>query len=351
MNYSLKHAVLLMGTGFVLSSTAWACDLCAIHGAIERKGSEPGTLTLGIAEQFTSYGKIQEGGRYVDNSEHQRMRSSITQVYGTYDLSEDVALQLQLPFISRRFKRFEDGSREVGSEEGIGDISVLARYTPFRIQETDSVFTFQVFGGVKLPTGDSDQLKEEEHRHDDGDGEHHAEEGDVEHSEEVHDHGSKHGGVDHGAESIVRSAIHGHDLALGSGSVDFPVGFQIYAQKDRFFGRGNLQYMIRTEGDHQYEYADDLLWEVGPGYFLALEEHRSLAVALNLSGEYKRKDRVGGEREDDTGIRSVFIGPQLIASGERWSAELGCDIPLDINNTGYQAVADLRVRAAVTYTF
>ena len=54
----------------------------------------------------------------------------------------------------------------------------------------------------------------------------------------------------------------------------------------------------------------------------------------------------------DTGITSVFLGPELVFSlGEKLSAELGFDWPLSVDNTALQIVPDYRVHAALTFHF
>ena len=54
--------------------------------------------------------------------------------------------------------------------------------------------------------------------------------------------------------------IGGHDLALGSGSYDGIVGTGIYGRWKRGFVTASLQYAIRSEGDFQHQYANDLTW-------------------------------------------------------------------------------------------
>jgi len=50
-----------------------------------------------------------------------------------------------------------------------------------------------------------------------------------------------------GSEEGMANAIHGHDLALGSGSWDGIIGGQIYASWRRAFVTAALQYRIRPD--------------------------------------------------------------------------------------------------------
>lgn len=331
----IKSVALAVATTVIcLPSAALSCDLCSIYNAVESAKAVPNTFRIGVAEQFTSFGKVQDGGRYLENEGHQHLESSITQLFGAYDLNEKVSFQLSIPYINRRFRRIEGGEVDTGTEAGIADISLLAKYIPYEYRDGETIFFARFFGGVKLPTGDSDRIAEE--------------------LEEGHTHeadGLKHAGRAHEKEPMIASAIHGHDLALGSGSYDFPVGVNLFAEHGRVFGVAALQYTFRTRGDFDYEYADDLTWSVGPGYFLSLGHDFAIALKANLSGEYKRRDNLKGEIAGDTGIRSTFLGPELVATAGNWSGEISWDIPLNIENTELQAVPDYKLRAAISYRF
>ena len=54
---------------------------------------------------------------------------------------------------------------------------------------------------------------------------------------------------------------------------------------------------------------------------------------------------------EDTGITSVFLGPRLIASAGKISAEIGADLPVSIDNTALQVVPDYRIRAGIAFRF
>ena len=321
----------------------YACDLCSIYNSVESQKPQDNTFRLSIAEQITVFDDVQFQGHHVDNIGNQHLESSTTQLVGSYDFTDRFSLQLNLPYINRRFKRIENGEAQTGTEAGIGDITLLAKIVPFNYKSSGSTVSIQLFGGLKLPTGSSDRLKEE------------LEEEEPDHGSDLEAHSSslisRHGGVNHGDDKIP-SAIHGHDLALGSGSYDFPIGANLFAQLDKFLLLGNLQYVFRTEGDHYYEYANDLTYNITPSYYVALKHNYTIAVGANLSGEYKGKDTGKDGIAGDTGIRSLFLGPQIIfTANDKLSGQLGYDIPLDINNTEFQAVPSYRLRAALTYRF
>ena len=206
------------------------------------------------------------------------------------------------------------------SESGLGDVSLLANFTPVRIEHMHSTFNWSLFGGVKFPTGDSDRLKEE--------------------FNEVEIPGAP------------ESGVHGHDLALGSGSYDGVVGTAFYARYRRGFFNGSISYSIRSEGDFHYRYANDLMWSGGPGVFLILNEDWTASLQFVVSGEDKGLDKFRGAKAEDTGITSVYVGPQFnVTWSDKLSAQLGVDLPVLLDNTALQIVPDYRVRGALTWRF
>ncbi len=309
----------------VVATPAMACDLCSIYSAMQARGEVNKGFTLGVAEQFTHYGALQEDGHQVPNSLNQHLDSSISQLFAGYNFTDRLGLQVNVPLIYRLFQRADDaGGVERGTESGVGDTSLVANFFAYRQATKKFTFAWTVHGGIKFPTGSSDRLKEE--------------------LDELTAPPPPPGAPE--------SGIHGHDLALGSGSVDGIAGTGLFARRHRSFFTANAQYTIRTKGEFDYRYANDLTWWGGPGVFLALNESYSVALQLNVSGESKGRDTFQRAKADDTGVTSVFLGPQIsVTWGERLSAEVGVDLPMSIDNTALQSVPDYRVRAAVNWRF
>ena len=313
-----------------LSTSVHACDLHALHNSKYARKPVAGTFHLGVSQQFTGYDELRERGRKADNPLQQHMESSITQLFGGYDLTDDLSLQVALPYINRRFARAVDGERQKGTEAGIGDMTISAGYVPFKVDSSDLTLIPQFFIGVKLPTGDSDRLKEEQ-------GEHH----------------SKHAGHHHEEEEMVAAAVHGHDLALGSGSTDVPFGFTLYAESGRWLFNGGFQYSIRTGGDHGYQYADDIMFSAAPGYSVVHGNDLKVALSANLTGENKAKDSgPGGEVLSDTALAALYIGPKINADfGRALSATLGVSWPLYFDTSELQVAAKYRLNASANWAF
>ena len=263
---------------------------------------------------------MQEDGHRVPNPTGQRLDSSITQIIAGYSFNDRVSVQLGLPIIHRSFQRPEGFATDHGTETGIGDMTLAGNFIAYRHEKMNFTFSWSVLGGLKFPTGSSRRIAEE--------------------LNEVEVPGAP------------ESGIHGHDLTLGSGSVDGIIGTGIFVRSHRVFFSGNVQYAIRTTGDYDYRFANDLMWNAGPGVYLAMSEKCTVGLQAICSGENKSRDTFRGARAEDTGLTAVYLGPQLsVTYQDRVSAEIGADFPVHIDNTALQIVPDFRLRAAFSVRF
>jgi hypothetical protein len=326
---------------------ARACDLCGCYTPqLEAMPAmEPNLAPLwwngfygATAEQFTHFGTVQVDGREVSNPTAQYEDSSITQLVAGYTINDRFALQLNTPLIYREFKRPEGFAIDRGTESGLGDISLLLKGVAFHYSsgarrefdvsgknpvvvehEPDFTISLVLLSGIKFPTGDSSRLEEEFHEID--------------------------------IPGAPRSGIHGHDLTLGTGSFDGIFGGQISLRYKNFFADESLQFTLRGDGAHQYHFANDLTWDGGPGYYFVRSRATIVGLQFVVSGEHKDVDRFRGKPAEDTGITSIFIGPRVLASHGRWSAEVDVDLPVSVDNTALQVVPDYRLRGAISFHF
>ena len=301
--------------------SAVACDLCAIYSANQAHAELGRGPFAGVAEQYTHFGSVQQDGERVDNPSGQYMDSSISQLFVGYNINRRFGVQFTAPIIYRNYKRPDNaGGIEHGSESGLGDVSLFGNYLAYRLSEMDRTLNWNLIGGVKFPTGSTDRIKEEFA----------------------------------GVENPVGppSGIHGHDLTLGTGSYDGIVGTSAYGRWQKMFVTGNVQYFIRTKGDFDYRFANELIWSFAPGYYIVLDERFTVTFQAVASGEYKGKDKFQGETADDTGLTAVYLGPAVgFTWHENLSADLGADLPVLLHNTSFQSVPDFRIHAGVTWRF
>ena len=315
------HSLLLVAGALLSAGLLDACDLCAVYNAPLAHGVVEQGFHLALAEQVTRYGTLQEDGKKVSNPAHQWMNSSVSQVAAGVHFNDRLGVQFSVPIIHRSFRRAEGGGIDEGTVSGIGDASFGLNYVLARRDSVNWTVAWELRGGVKFPTGDSSRLREE------------AEE-------------------DTPVPGQIETGIHGHDLALGSGSWDAYAGSEIYARYRRWFITGDVQYAIRTEGDFHYQYANDITWGGGPGYHVIYGEAWTLALQARVSGEYKEKDEFDGAKAEDTAITSLFLGPHLSLSWRgQIGAELGVALPVSIDNSALQAVPDWRVYGGFVWRF
>jgi hypothetical protein len=321
MKNAMVRSTLILLVLLLTAGASLACDLCAVYRSLEAKSPSEG-LNIGVFEQYTHFGTLLQDGHRVANPAGQRLDSSITQFIIGYQVNDKFGIQLNTPYINRSFRRpTPTGSSDRGTESGLGDLSLIGHYRAFQHSTEETILVWDLVGGVKFPTGSSNRIKEEL-------------------TESEPDPG------------VPASGIHGHDLALGSGSYDGIVGTALFASWQRLFVSAALQYSIRSRGDFDYRYANDLSWHLKPGGYLWLSHGSTVGLQLVLSGEDKGKDDLAGVSAEDTGMVSVFMGPELSYTWkERLSAELGAEFPLVRDNTALQLVPDYRVKAAVTWHF
>lgn len=303
------------------ASSALACDLCAVYSADSASGHNGGAYA-GVSEQFSRYDQLREDGRKLPDSFDQRLNSSVTQLIAGYGFGELWNLQISAPYIVRDYRRPKQDITDSGSETGFGDVSLTAQYGAYQWRSELVTISWRLLAGIKLPTGDSGRFQEEL------------------------------GAEDKPAAGAPVSGIHGHDLVLGSGSVDAILGTTLSARSGRWLARGEMQYAARNKGDYDYRVGNDLQWNVGAGRYLRLRDGQTVAGLLNISGEYKKFDRVAGVVADDTQARQLSLGAQLLATlDDRWSADTRADFPVQSYGSSVQTASRYRLRLTLIRHF
>ncbi|MBI3783413.1 MAG: hypothetical protein HY270_08420 [Deltaproteobacteria bacterium] len=334
------HASLGLAALILLAVPVFACDICAVYTATELQESRTG-LHLGVAEQFSHFGTLQQSGHAVDNPRGERVDSSITQFLLGYRPLPRLGLQVNLPLIDRDYRRVETKGTVSGSEVGIGDAALSASGLLYDHVDDRHVIRLSGLFGIKLPTGNSHRLKEElEPAGSSGDPS----------IPPIFQNGHRRWEPQH--TTGVRSGVHGHDLVLGSGSADLLVGGQLLATQQRLFLTAAVQYSIRTAGSFGYQFANELSVTGGPGMYVLLAHNYSLAVQAVLTTETKGNDSTANVRASDTAITALYAGPGVHFTWESsLSAELVADLPAIQNNSSLQIVPDYRLRGGWVWRF
>ncbi len=323
-----KFVLGIFFTSLLFATSAWACDPCAIFNAARLDGHEPNSWRVSLGEQYTNFKK---GKSYPENSFRNKelvKGFSNTQFALSYDFSEVLGLQLSIPLISRYVEEIKDYQTSNNWDAGLGDISLIASYSPVHIKKLDWTVLTGVSAGIKLPTGDTGVLEEIS----------------ADPDAQVKAQFLKH--------HPVGSTSGGRALTYGSGSYDYIMGANNLLRYQNFLLLSNIQYTIRTEGDFNYEFDNDLIWAVLPAYYLLLEHDYTVASGLGLSGEHKGKDRLAGSELDGSDISNIYLGPELILSFKgKYSAQIGFDFRVSNKDREADIVPENRVRASLAYRF
>lgn len=319
----------------LLPALAPACELCAIYSADNARGDSSSGFVFTLSEQYIPFDKLQyEGSTYssVPFLEQAFLHSSITHFAPGYNFSPRLAVSLNVPYVHRNFRRTQitplgEFIDEQGAVSGLGDTALVGRWTVFQKNKMDHSFSVNLLAGVKFPTGDTERLEAEV-------------------AEEMR-YQSYFGPV----HSHAFGGIHQHDLSPGSGSFDGVFGVTANSRWRRMFFNVQAQYYLRTEA-LGYEYGDLTIVSGGPGVYALLLDTFTLSVQANAFYENQNSDEVLGKVNNQTGLTSWYVGPQIsLTWGEHFSANAGADLPVRIYNRGIQSVPDFRIHAGVSWKF
>lgn len=313
-------AVILTFLQVLSSAPAWACDPCALYNASRLENRSAGSLNLSLSEQYTNFDKADSLDEE-SAQEQELVKGFSTSQFGlAYDFSDKLSLQFTLPLIARSFKH----GAEDETDHGIGDISLIGNWSFLNYESGDFLSIAGASAGFKLPTGETDVLENLAN----------------ENEEELFKH------------HPIASASGGRALTFGSGSYDYILGLNFYSRYQRYLLLSNLQYTIRTEGDFDYEFADDYLFSFGPAYYFLLENDFTVAGGVMLSGEFKGKDKQESELVSGSQISNYYIGPQLLFTiDDNLSAELSFDFRISGEDLNATVVPETRLRAGLAYRF
>ena len=303
----------------VFPAVAGACDSCGCALTPVDERSLTTGWRAGVAQQFTLFDRLQDSGNRVANDEDQEIKSFLTQVSVGYQLDERDSVQVDFPFLKRRFRRLVDGNLQQGDVDGLGDITLSGTRVVTLKRHADSLVIGRVRAGVKLPTGDTGFLGEQ---------------------------AAALNGT--GPDSVVG----GHDLTLGTGSTDAQLGASFYGRWHRAMLTATVLREIRGTGAFDYQFADELQWEFSPGWYLDYRSSQALAVQLTVQGLSKSTDTFAGSTPvTDTGVNEVYVGPRLTASGAHLSALVDWQTPVHELNTDLQLVPRYRTHFSLLWRF
>jgi hypothetical protein len=313
-----------------------ACETCGcspVTGPVQNF-YEPGWV-MQFNGQYSSLTTGMDGSQILANPEGQSLNSSIAQLSAAYNFSQDWGVQLVVPYLNRNYRRTAGDHMESGTLAGLGDITLSGRYSPVAHFDEDSNFVWNLQLGLKLPTGSSGALREE-----------------LQHLSETTGPNESPGPTQDGdlpTPVLAEPLVGGHDLALGSGSLDGVLGTSLFYRQQSLFLNAGAQYLLRTRGSYGYQFGNALLWNFSPGFLLSRDPEQLVGLQLNLSGEIKQQDNIQGLPIDHTGMTGIYAGPQLFISGTDLNMQAAVDFPLVQHTDGPTLVQDYRLKLQLNW--
>jgi hypothetical protein len=223
----------------------------------------------------------------------------------------------------------------------LGDLSLVANFQPYRFLTQDVLFAWNVEGGVKFPTGDTNELKNGVVTMG-GCGAGNAitpNPGNSNSASPLANHVAGGSGVPCGnsGASPVINGITGSEITLGTGSYDGIFGTSAHLGFKRIFSQASFSYVVRTSSDFGFEYEDDLIWKVLTGYYLFLNDSYSVSIEGFVRGWWNEE---------------VYMGPGLSASYKHFvSFQLSGELPIYYFAEGFELAPDYRITSALSFHF
>ena len=242
--------------------------------------------------RFVNRTTILENGKRIDNPANIRMRRWVFPVVVPYNfLSDKLQVRLILPFISGSLQNNE-AIKVRSTNSGIGDVDFSAKYEVFRKDGKNKTFRIASRFGLKLPTGDDDNVP-----------------------------------------------------SLGRGSVNY------YVSSVAGFLRGRIGlyaegiYAINTSNSN-IDFGNELSYNFAFGYRLFPKNYKTypspqLNGFIELNGSTANKNKLLDEILDSTGGTTIFLSPGIqFIGGRRWLIETTFQYPIINKPNGIQLATD-----------
>ena len=299
-----------------------ACDYCLLSQGISPLETQTGA-GLRVGQRYTRLDKVYEGTDRVSNP-GVKEEYWATDIAGFYAINDRFMLLLNAP-VRRTHGDGEltegpigEPEREdsTGGADGLGDVSLVGRYTFYTRHTLDTTTLVAAVFGVKLPTGSTRQ---------------HNNQGEY---------------------------LDSH-LQLGTGSTDALLGLSVSHAAGRLTVSGNVLASLTGDGETgatSHQFGNSVNYDVTAKYRVSPRtigrSPNSWFLSLGVNGEARDHERLAGQRVPDSGGTTIYVSPgfQFIA-GRAWVVEATYQRAVyhDLNET--QLGEDYRVFGNVTYLF
>lgn len=211
-----------------------------------------------------------DGNDEVADASSRKLKTSINNLILRYGLGDNFDIRAVIPYTYKHMKQTYPKGAKKGQEltlknSGIGDAKVFVRYQILNQKKSDPVFL--AFGlGLKVPTGDTSK-----------------------------------------SFTTIQGEQKTPTMQLGSGSWDIigEIGMTKMLPNSRIDTYAS--YTFKNEGSYDYEFGDQINWNVGYSY--ALNRHFDLQCELN--GFHIQKNKTNGKEIDNTGGNFIYLTPGI----------------------------------------
>lgn len=309
----------------VFAPAASACDYCLISQGISPLETFSGN-GLRVNQRYTRLTRVYSGTSRVKPSASPKEEYWTTDVTGFYSIGNSVTILANAPYRKTRLDGHlhvhPDGMGEVhtdmkGDETGLGDVSIMGRYSFFKKHTLDDSLTVAGLIGIKLPTGKTN-----------------------------------------GRTADGMEFLDSH-LQLGSGSTDFLAGVSASRSADRLTLSANLLGSIPTNGkagSSTHRFGNMLNYDLTAKYrvsgAVSSAVRPAVFLSLGINGEARGREKEDGVALANSGGHTVYLSPGVqAAAGRHWVVELAYQQAIYHNLYGTQIGEDFRTTGGVTYLF
>lgn len=316
---------LSLGSVYARGAVAQDCDRCVAANYLQSALLHDTPHHLGMQLDYDYRHTMLTGSSDTPNAADEKVATTTINVFYSHELTEGTTLDLNVPVASRAYTARPNFTYDSGRDTGLGDLSLVLTQQLFAGALDRKLVDWRMRAGVKLPTGDSSELKN-----------------------------YPDGIVQPNPDGPVypTSALYPYDRALGSGSVDWIVGSSYVVRYEEFFGLIDAQYIGRTAGENDFTFGNTVTVHVTPGYIFSYARGNEFSVLFDAAYRFDGQADYDGSTVADSGQSAFALGPRLMGNFQgHVIASVGVNIPLYQSVEGTQLASDYQILASVMTGF
>ena len=225
-----------------------------------------------------------------------------------HGVSDDFTLSLKIPYavLNNIKEAHMDEPDEVhlhGSAKGIGDITIFGQYRFVKMVQRD--FESSLLFGLKMPTGST-------------------------------------------TDKDINGERFETEFQPGSGSWNPIVGIAATKRFNSLSLDANVLYTFATKGAQDTNLGDVLSYNLAFSYRV-LNEPVAWDLVIEANGEWKGKQEVDSDKDENSGENVIFLSPGIRVSwNEKWSAFISVGFPVSQDLNGIQNETNMRTAVGIS---